>query len=163
MAKGGVKWTDPPQNAGKITRTDDGTNNEYPYDISAGDTVNGYIPQLGDPVIFNNIETPARHATGVQLDAPILSIQTFVVAANADGSNDLSWVTTGASTGNIQYVKQDGTAGLITIAPDQLNSSSVKLAAADTAVANPAHTNKYYKLTIYDAAGANNSKTTYAQ
>jgi len=34
MAKGPVIWVNPPENKGKIARTDDGSNNEYEYNIN---------------------------------------------------------------------------------------------------------------------------------
>ena len=57
MAKGNVDWLNVPQNKGKITRTDDGSNNEYEYNINAGNTVDGYVPKLNDIV---NLYTRTR-------------------------------------------------------------------------------------------------------
>jgi len=64
MAKGPVIWVNPPENKGKIARTDDGSNNEYEYNINAGNTVDGYVPKLNDIVTFTPVQ--GMTATGVK-------------------------------------------------------------------------------------------------
>lgn len=100
MAKGTVNWTNPPENKGKIKRTDDGTNNEYEYNINAGDTVDGYIPKLGDPVIFIDNENPSRHATGVKKEVAAITCTLAVnlPTINLGDSVILSWASVNADT-----------------------------------------------------------------
>jgi hypothetical protein len=95
MATGIVSWINPPENKGKITRTDDGSNAEFEYAINAGSTIGGYIPKMGDLVIF--IPNSGKTAGGIQKQATeVLSIVSFT--QNAD---ILSWETRGAKFGEI--------------------------------------------------------------
>ena len=64
MAKGIVSWVNPPENKGKIKRTDDSSNSIYEYNINAGDTVDGYVPKLDEIVVFT--PGPGMTATGVE-------------------------------------------------------------------------------------------------
>lgn len=140
MAKGVVSWTNPPDNKGKIVRTDDGTSNEYEYNVNAGDTVGGYIPRVGDIVTFTPIETPSRRATYVQEATLPLGILNFQAVRNSDGSHFLYWSTQGASAAIIM--------------PGNIDVSD-KLPDGSITITSPTATT--YTLTVYDTAGNSNS------
>jgi len=90
MAKGKVTWVNPPDNKGKITRTDDGSNSVYEYNVSAGDTVNGYVPKEEDLVEF--IPASAGHATNVsQIQADQITSFTYCLGTDTDPTKKQTW------------------------------------------------------------------------
>jgi len=68
MAKGNVSTTNPPEISGKIKMiAPDGTEQTYNYNVKAGDTVDGYMPKVGDRVEFTPHD-PSKVATDVTRD-----------------------------------------------------------------------------------------------
>lgn len=66
-ATGEVTWTNPPENAGKIKRNDDGDEQDYTYNTNADDTnPPDYVPSVGDHVTFT--PGPGMTASDVTLD-----------------------------------------------------------------------------------------------
>lgn len=63
MAKGNVKWINPPEKHGKIERTDDGTGNEYQYQIPEDLANPANQPKVGDSVTF----TPGSGMTALSV------------------------------------------------------------------------------------------------
>jgi hypothetical protein len=95
MATGIVSWINPPENKGKITRTDDGSNEVYEYAINTGSTVDGFIPKMGDIVIF--LPGSGKTATGIEKQPALaLGITSFTLEGTL-----LSWETAGAASGYI--------------------------------------------------------------
>ncbi len=102
MAKGTINWVNPPENKGKIARTDDGSNNEYEYNINAGNTVGGYVPKLNDIVTFT--PGPGMTATGVskELTEPLgCTFEAIPLQGTPGVEVAFSWSTTGAVSAEI--------------------------------------------------------------
>ena len=101
MAKGPVIWVNLPDNKGKIARTDDGSNNEYEYNINAGNTVDGYVPKLNDIVTFTPV--PGMTATGVKEFTEPLSCSLDAIPQQGTPGVEVtfSWSTTGATSAEI--------------------------------------------------------------
>lgn len=64
-ASGIVTWTNRPGHAGKITTADGSV---FTYNVRAGHTVNGYVPAVGDAVLFStNTGSSARKVRPVDV------------------------------------------------------------------------------------------------
>jgi hypothetical protein len=94
MATGIVSWINPPENKGKITRSDDGSNEEYEYAVNAGSTLGGFIPKMGDIVIF--LPGSGKSATGIEKQVLVPQILSFSMKESI-----LSWETKGATHASI--------------------------------------------------------------
>jgi len=114
MAKGPVDWINPPEKHGKILRTDDGSNNEYQYQIPGDLTDPANPPKVGDIVTF----TPGSGftASGVTKEmAKPLSCSFDVIPQQGTPGIEVtfSWNTTGATSveilPNIGVVPESGT------------------------------------------------------
>ena len=53
MAEGTVKWKNPPEKLGKVSREDDASNDEYPYQIPDGLASPADDPEVDVKVTFN--------------------------------------------------------------------------------------------------------------
>lgn len=101
MAKGKVTNTNPPENKGVITL--DGGSDTYNYNVKAGHTVGGYVPQINDEVNFT--EGSGNVATGVskiETTNPACVMGADPVFVNKGEATVLTYSTFNATRADIQ-------------------------------------------------------------